>query len=202
MASNSDPIVERDFYMYVGFYLTRWAFVEESLFLICSSVLGADAPRAAVVFFRTPTLSSRIELISELMAVRFPPSVRRNGGHRDKRFKTWERLSIRVKALVPLRNSVAHHPPVFKATGIRTWIETLEDGSQAVRVNTDALNQRFELYKSHHKRLRERDFEEENITVEDLKQGSREVDKVVRALNAYRQTLDRLDEPSELAASQ
>lgn len=188
MTSDSTPDKETAFYSWVGLYITRWAFIEETLFLICSTVLGTDPARTAVVFYRTPTLSSRIELISELMTVRFPPPERANGGHRDKRYKAWERLAQKLKALMPMRNSVAHHPVIWRG-GVECKIETQADGSQVVRVDASTQTYRYELYKSHTKRLRERDAEEENVTLEDLRLNYQKVDSLYRSLVDYWRTL-------------
>lgn len=61
-----------EFLMWIGTCITAWAKVEEQLFGICEHCLGARTDRAAIVYYRTPTIDSRVLLVDELVRTVLP----------------------------------------------------------------------------------------------------------------------------------
>jgi hypothetical protein len=78
-----------EFYMYVGYCITAWAKVEEELFDICVDLLGSKLERAAIVYYRLPSLSVRLGLVDELVASALPQRTKKNGGHDHPDLKAW-----------------------------------------------------------------------------------------------------------------
>src|SRR5690348_18282793 len=78
---------ENQFYAAVGRAITTWAQVEDVLFAITFSILGCSRERAAIVFYRTPTIDSRLTLTNDLIDSFFP---KHEGGDKpDARVKRW-----------------------------------------------------------------------------------------------------------------
>jgi hypothetical protein len=63
---------QKDFYQLIGECIKAWATVEGQLYDICARLLKSDPALVSVVFYRTSTLRGRIDLIDELLTVRFP----------------------------------------------------------------------------------------------------------------------------------
>ena len=61
-----------EFYRVVGETLTQWASIEQELFEILHHTLGTDRSRSAIVYFRTPSVLSRLQLTEELFSSFFP----------------------------------------------------------------------------------------------------------------------------------
>jgi len=99
-----------EFLYWVGSCITAWAKVEEHLFQICAKALGAADERAAIVYYRTPSLDARLNLTDELVRTRFPKPARKSGGHPPPDLKRWDELRKDIGDLLSTRNRIAHHP--------------------------------------------------------------------------------------------
>ena len=51
---------------WVGYCITPWADVEEHLFEICGKALACAKERAAIIYYKTPTVDARLSLTDEL----------------------------------------------------------------------------------------------------------------------------------------
>lgn len=98
------------FYLWIGKCIKRWASVEHVLFKMCDTCLDSRRRVVAVVFFRTPTLESKITLVSDLLDARFFPHGKRSGQHDPDEMKRWNKLEARLRKHLPLRNFIAHNP--------------------------------------------------------------------------------------------
>src|SRR5690242_4036852 len=99
---------ENQFYAAVGRAITTWAQVEDVLFAITFSILGCSRERAAIVFYRTPTIDSRLTLTNDLIDSFFP---KHEGGDKpDARVKRWREIQTLLREHLPIRNRLAHHP--------------------------------------------------------------------------------------------
>jgi hypothetical protein len=113
------------FYAELGRAVTDWALVEQELFAITHSILNCTAERAAIVFYRTPTIDSRITLTDDLISSFFP---RHNPGeHPDTKLKLWNNLQRKMKEILPFRNKLAHHPVIHMFN-----VENVGDGKISV----------------------------------------------------------------------
>jgi hypothetical protein len=91
-----------EFFTWLGKCITAWASVENHLFEICVSSLGTTKHRAAIVYYRTPSLDARLELTNELVLTVLPA--------RERDVKIWDNIKKEIKSLSPIRNRLAHHP--------------------------------------------------------------------------------------------
>ncbi len=101
---------QRLFYAAVGKAITDWAHLEEELFGIVGVILGCDIELAAIVFYRTSTIESRLTLTSDVLEARFPKH--KAGEHPNPSLKAWKELQKDIRDALPIRNRLAHHPAV------------------------------------------------------------------------------------------
>ena len=99
---------EREFYAAVGKAITSWADLEAILFQMTHAILGCTKERAAIVFYRTPTIDSRLTLTNDLVNSFFPKHG--PGEHPDPRIKRWREIQAEIREHLPDRNRLAHHP--------------------------------------------------------------------------------------------
>lgn len=101
------------FMTYLGLCITDWADIEEQLFGICAEILQTTPAKAAVVYFRTPSLSGRIDLVDELLAVAI--SAEKDDKQAKAHAKEWNSLYKAIRSELSIRNQLAHSPirPVF-----------------------------------------------------------------------------------------
>jgi hypothetical protein len=102
-----------EFYKWVGHSITAWANVETWFFQLCWRSIGsseASKERAAIVYFRTPTLDARIKLVDELVKTILPRPQRRKGGHAYPDVQQWNKLKKKLEKNLSTRNRIAHHP--------------------------------------------------------------------------------------------
>jgi hypothetical protein len=99
------PILDlrlQQFYQNIGRCIKAWATVEDKLFDICERVLKTDRHFVSVIFFRTPSIDSRLKLTNELLEAYFAK------GH--PALREWKPIRTKIDKLLPTRNSLAHHP--------------------------------------------------------------------------------------------
>ena len=108
--SQKSLTIKQQFYLSMGECISAWAFVEDALFELCHAVIGCKKERAAIIFGRTPTLETRVALVSELMLTLLPKKERKDGGHDHAATRAWLDLVKEVKRLLPVRNTIAHRP--------------------------------------------------------------------------------------------
>lgn len=194
-SSDDFRLVESEFYKWVGLNLAEWAKVEARLFRICTAALATDQRRAAVVFYKTPNLSQRLELTSELIGVLFPAPERKNGGHRDPRYREWIKLVDLARKLMPVRNNIAHNEVIWAGKTTLRVVEE-EDGTRSVHI-ADRVHQRFELRKHATKLLRENEANSPPLTTEGLKDEFWKVNKLAWSLHEFAVSLEPQPEPGE-----
>jgi hypothetical protein len=127
---------QKEFYQLVGICIKAWATVEEKLLDICEHVLEVDSKFVSAVFFRSPSVSSRLDLTDDLLLMALPKR-----GKKDREdhpsVTEWKKIKLEIKRLLPTRNSLAHDPvkltihpptnlPMFLPVRISKSSETLE----------------------------------------------------------------------------
>ena len=105
-----------EFHMHIGYCVAAWARIEDELFRICRACLKCPAEQVAIVYYRTPTIDARIQLLDELLSTVFPKPARISGGHRHEAIKRWEKISGKLTELLRMRNRLAHHPVAVRTT--------------------------------------------------------------------------------------
>jgi hypothetical protein len=107
----------------VGRAITDWAYVEGSLYEIVAAILACERGLASIVFYRTPTLDTRLSLASDLVKAIYPPV--RPGEHPPADLKTWKKLEADIRRGLGLRNKLAHHT-------VGTIVEVFESAKDGV----------------------------------------------------------------------
>lgn len=111
-------------FMWIGICIKEWAKVEAALFEVCHLILKADIAHVAIIFYRTPTLDSRLTLADELVRTIIP--ARGKKGSRHKNLAAWDQLVKDIRALLPVRNLLAHSP--LQYVHHTEWSESEETG--------------------------------------------------------------------------
>jgi hypothetical protein len=110
--ASSDTIDEKatEFYSLVGVAVTDWAHIDQELFRICAHILQSCEQHSAIVYYRTPTLRSRLTLVDELIHTIFPKSSKKSGAHTSQSEKMWTELHTGINDELSVRNQLAHSP--------------------------------------------------------------------------------------------
>jgi hypothetical protein len=103
-----DPMPEGEFYQWVGRCIKEWAKIEDMLFEICRRILRTELKRAAIVYYRTPTIDARLSLTDELVLSVLPQRARQSGGHDHPNVTEWRQIVKDIRELLPIRNILAH----------------------------------------------------------------------------------------------
>jgi hypothetical protein len=135
---------KREFYQWVGQCITEWANVERQLFRLCNFALGAGPELAAIIYYRTPTLDSRLDLVEELIQTKLPRKIKADGGHDHQLVTEWKTIIKDVKALLQTRNFIAHQP--HKETEHWVYID-----DEFIEVTSWV-----EIYRTFHERIRKK----------------------------------------------
>jgi hypothetical protein len=105
-----------EFYTLEGQCISEWAATDEVLFFLCCRVLRCETELVAILYYKTPTLDSRLSLASDLVRSIIPkPS--RSGEHQHADWKIWAEIENDFRRLLKIRNRIAHEPvwPTFRA---------------------------------------------------------------------------------------
>src|ERR1019366_5285477 len=153
------PNPEDEFYMWLGKCIASWSSVENHLFNICTLCLGATAHQSAIIYYRTPTIDSRLSLVDELVKSRMPAKAPGEHDHDD--LKLWDRLRKDIALLLATRNRLAHHPVVGKTIFGRS-----ADPEAAGMLNQ--YSSWFTSEMSEAEKLRRRREDEKPLMVDDL----------------------------------
>jgi hypothetical protein len=141
---------EREFFYTVGVALTDWAQIDEQLFRLCGVVLKSADRHVAIVYYRTPTLRARVELVDELVRSTFPKPTRKSGDHASGNEKKWKDLKTDIIDALEIRNQLAHSPASPMAEFSKppydtrspvmtdTWWASYESGTQRMRGKSPA----------------------------------------------------------------
>ena len=170
MSNPADKVNE--FLMWIGHCITAWAKFEEHLFSVCRACLGARLDRAAIVYYRTPALDSRIKLVHELVCTVLPKPPKKSGAHPHPDLKQWNDLRNEITDLLAIRRRIAHHP--VRATS------AIEEKDQALFERTW-----LEIYMSENERLRSDSKDTEPLKYDDLVNHVTSVHDVTRRTSQF-----------------
>jgi hypothetical protein len=146
--------------MYVGFCITAWANVEEYLFRICLKTLNTSEERAAIIYYRTPTLDTRLQLIDELVRTVLPKRTRKSGGHDHPDVIAWNDLKNDIKNELSMRSRIAHNP-----VSSRRFLPPPKEGEKRSLLH---LYSWLEIHVSDAEKLRGRHENTKPLRVDDL----------------------------------
>lgn len=98
-----------EFHSLIGYCIAEWAKVDEELFRICWLCLGSRRERAALIYYRTPTLDARLTLVDQLTSLILPRK-ERAGAHDHADVILWRAIAGDFRKLLHTRRRVAHQP--------------------------------------------------------------------------------------------
>jgi hypothetical protein len=177
---------KQEFYMYVGLCITAWAKVEDELFDICVDVLGCTQERASIVYYRTPTVSARLELVDELVLSALPRRTKKNGGHEHEDVKRWKAIKSDLVGMTTIRRKIAHHP-VNHAVAMRLRdTGELAPVGQPVPIDNLRFENSYWIYRSSAEGLRGRDGGHRPLKTDDLSVHCAELEIIAPKIRDFR----------------
>jgi hypothetical protein len=176
--------VQTEFHLMVGYCITDWARVDDSLFAIFRACLG-PIEQSAIIYYRTPALDLRFKLTDELVLSVLPKRVRKSGGHDHPDVKAWKKAIEGHSDLLSVRRRIAHHPvdATYKTGPHSALIGAAIPGS-SMPGNADLVPS-FEIYASAQERLRSKEKNEMPLGVGDLKTHRVQVNQLRDRLHAF-----------------
>jgi hypothetical protein len=129
--------------------------VEARLFDLCHLALRTSQECVAIIYYRTPTINSRIELVDELLSTILPKKEKTSGSHDHPAVKEWKEIKKRIIGHLPVRNSIAHHPldTHYETLDGKCWSETGRGFSKSdyekLRPKSDAVLITLPILKKH-----------------------------------------------------
>ena len=110
---------QAEFYKLVGICIKEWAKIEDQLFDLCEYALKAEQKHVAIIYYRTPSIDTRLKLTTELILSTLPQRKKMDGGHDHPMVVDWKKIDREISNLFPTRNLLAHspveqtmHPPI------------------------------------------------------------------------------------------
>jgi hypothetical protein len=184
----SSPVSPDDFFTWLGKCITSWAQVEDHLFEICFSSLGCTRHKAAIVYYRTPTLDARLKLTNELIRTVLPGRERKSGGHDHQDVKYWNETRSMIEHELSTRNRLAHHPIEQKKL-VPVFIKP--DGTQSTDAESEAISSLMtvswhESYVSEAESLRGGHENLKPLTAPDLSRHRVEIEQIITHLQIFR----------------
>jgi hypothetical protein len=165
------------FHMAVGYCITAWAGVDEHLFRIFRDCVG-PYDQCAIIYYRTPSLDTRLELTHELVRSVLPKPDRPKhlGGHDHPDVRSWKAIYKEFKRLLATRRRIAHHPAEIKISARPASASF----GKPLPFNSPFLPPPgpltwLEIYMNSHERLRGNSAELAPLKIEDLKKHLTEV---------------------------
>ncbi len=175
----NDLVAVNDFFVQVGFAITAWAHVDESLFRIFQACVG-PAKQCAIIYYRTPGLDSRFKLVDEIVLSVLPERINRNGGHDHASVKAWKKTIAPHEGLLKVRRRIAHHPvsPKWTSQSSMGGDSNLDGGKPDPVLS-------FDIYANEMERLRRCTGENETLGLSDLKDHSNRVRHLDHELHTF-----------------
>jgi hypothetical protein len=180
---------EQIFSRLIGECITRWAFIDRALFEYSNYCLGGRWPITAIVYYRTPQLKQRLDLVDELLRktiffikVRIPSRSRVAHQRCDAMLKEWAIINKKITGLIEIRNVIAHQPMIRVGTTKKHGKSVRAHYYFAIQTEMNAS------YRSGRKHW--------ILKVEDLRSHFRKAEAVIKALRGFLPRLERLEKSS------
>jgi hypothetical protein len=166
-----------NFYLLIGHCIANWAQADEQLFYICRECIG-PYEQSAIIYYRTPGMDIRLNLVDELVKSVLPKRKRKSGGHDHPLVKQWNDIVAGIKNLLSVRRRIAHQP-------VQTTANLL-----LLFANPSAFNENaFRISPSDHEKLREKESDVSPIVIDDLREHLLAVDEFTQRLRGFREKL-------------
>ncbi|WP_409188586.1 hypothetical protein [Bradyrhizobium sp. RDM4] len=175
---------KQEFYMYVGLCITAWGKIEEELFDICVDALGCTQERAAIIYYRTPTVRARLDLTDELVSTVLPKH--KPGSHTPEDAKIWRALKKKLTDLTEVRRKIAHYPVNHGVAIRRKDTGELIQGSGPVPIDNVVFDNSYWIYMSRAEGLRGRGTEQTQLKTDDLSVHCTELEIIAPKIQRFR----------------
>jgi hypothetical protein len=173
--------------MYVGFCITAWAKIEEKLCEICQEVLGTSRLNTAIVYFKTASISYRIQLVDELVRAALPKPSGRGKKTIPPALQTWINITQKFNRLLPIRSRIAHHPVQVKYKVMnKDGSPNIDPPGTPLRFEDALFVPSFEMFMSFDEQLRGRHPKAKPLNTDDLSIHAVEVTLIASELERFR----------------
>jgi hypothetical protein len=172
--AEDDFLKQRErFFFLLGYAITRWAYIDRSLFNFCKFALNATEHKTAIVFHRTPSIGDHLALTDALMrAAQLQP----------QDLKHWEQIVHVMGKLLPFRNDIAHNPPV-QAVSMKIMVNKHDPSKSHIADQKQQWEIRTEPTKLLHQ-SKNRKTRKINATSESIVAHLKKVEKLEHAISA------------------
>jgi len=158
--STDDDDGQSKFYSLIGYSITRWAHAEAAVYHLCRLCLGSSERLAAIVFYRTPSLDGRLQLVSEMI----PAALELDDAEAKKNPLVREWLEI-LKAMndqKQVRNHLAHQPVTSRMNAsislsdparnrVESFVSVPQSPQEALRRRASRVEVRAEELEPHYR---------------------------------------------------
>jgi hypothetical protein len=93
--------------MHVGYCVAEWSNLDEWLFRIFQSCVGAPE-QCSIVYYKIPGLEPRLSLADEIVKSILPKPDRKSGGHQHVSVQEWNGVRKNIEKLLSIRRRIAH----------------------------------------------------------------------------------------------
>lgn len=170
-----------EFHMWMGMCIALWATVETRIFRICWKSLACSEERAAIVYFKSPSLEARMTLTQELVESVLPKTTTGQPIHDD--LKAWNEIVGAFNRLKQIRNRIAHHPVSSRMATTSGDFGREPYGSKPFGSTT--IDYWFENYVSPEEHLRGRHDQTLPLGLDDLKKHHRSTFDLTNMLDEF-----------------
>ncbi len=172
----SDDPERNEFYRWIGHCITAWADLEDRLFEILWRVLSCPQVRAAIVYYKTPSLEARLTLTDELVRSTLPKTKSGDQPHAD--LKAWNSIRVDIGNELSVRRRIAHQP-------VRTGKVTIPI-SDKEGFPSDLLEfSYYEIYVSENEALRGKPADPDTLTIHEIMNHEETVKSLAARLRAF-----------------
>ena len=161
------------FFFLLGYAITRWAYIDRSLFDFCKFALNTTERKTAIVFYRSPNIGDHLALTNVLM---------REAQLQPQHLKHWDQIARLTERLLPFRNDIAHNPPA-QAAYVTVVVNKHDLSKSHVANQKQEWEIRTEPTKLLHRSKRVRDF---RATSDHILEHIKKVQKLEQAISALR----------------
>jgi hypothetical protein len=96
------------FHMHLGYCVAEWSNLDEWLFQIFQSCVGAPE-QCSIIYYKQTGLEPRLSLTDEIVRSVLPKPQRKSGGHQPPSVIVWNQVKKNIDKLISTRRRIAHH---------------------------------------------------------------------------------------------
>jgi hypothetical protein len=186
VSTKSYDQTRNEFHMMIGYCVAEWAGIDDELFRIFQHCTGVKEKQAAILYYRTPGLDSRLKMVDEIVRSVLPKKPDRAGSHDHPDVKRWKKISAQCSNLFGTRRRIAHQPVRAQETLAPAGpppIPYLYIMDQSV--NNMTMQASFEIYTSQTEMMRGKESKLSPLTLTDLQEHQKTTSQVRSQINMF-----------------